>query len=95
MLGGLEHQPWDRSLILSRMLWMQPVGSSAGDPPIDRSTPVSPLAAPSPARTRLQDGIRKPKVFSDHVHYGCYTSSGEAQSVQEALMNSNQKMQCM
>jgi hypothetical protein len=40
--------------------------------------------------TRLQAGIRKPKVYTDGtVRYGFYTSTGEPQSLDEALGDQN------
>jgi histone deacetylase 1/2 len=54
-------------------------GSSAPDPP------------PRP-KTRLQSGIRKPKVYTDGtIKYGCFTTSGEPQSLDEALHNKHWK----
>jgi hypothetical protein len=41
-------------------------------------------------RTRLQAGIRKPKVYTHGaVCYGFYTSTGEPQSLEEALGDQN------
>jgi hypothetical protein len=43
-------------------------------------------------RTRLQAGIRQPKVYSDGtVRYGMLTSTGEPQTLEEALGNKNWK----
>ena len=40
--------------------------------------------------TRLQRGIRQPKIRTDGtIRYGCFTSTGEPQSLQEALGNTN------
>jgi hypothetical protein len=48
-------------------------------------------ADPRP-KTRLQRGIRKPKVYNDGtVRYGCFTSNGEPQNLEEALGNKNWK----
>jgi hypothetical protein len=45
-----------------------------------------------PRRTRLQLGIRKPKVYTDGtIRYGCITSSEEPRDVDEALSNHNWK----
>jgi hypothetical protein len=42
--------------------------------------------------TRLQSGIRQPKVYKDGtVCYGCFTSSGEPQCLTEALGDKNWK----
>jgi hypothetical protein len=42
--------------------------------------------------TRLQSGIRKPKVYTNgKVRYGCFTSTGEPQSLQDVLENKNCK----
>jgi hypothetical protein len=57
------------------------------------SVPSSPLPAdasspPTDARprTRIQAGIRKPKVYTDGtIRYGCYTSTGEPSNLDEAL----------
>ncbi|WVZ77133.1 hypothetical protein U9M48_025033 [Paspalum notatum var. saurae] len=60
------------------------------------STATAPAAeialAPSRPRTRLQDGIHKPKVYTDGtIRYAMFTSSGEPQSVDEALKDKNWK----
>jgi histone deacetylase 1/2 len=76
-----------------------PVGSStlAGSPTspaFTASTPPAPAAPSSPPRprTRLQDGIWKPKVYTDgHVLYGFFSTSGEPRTVEEALHNKNWK----
>lgn len=63
-------------------------GSSTSAPPASpvpaSSSPATTTeASPSPLppacpRTRLQGGIRKPKVYTDgSVRYGCFTFSGE------------------
>ncbi|WVZ50557.1 hypothetical protein U9M48_001799 [Paspalum notatum var. saurae] len=62
----------------------------------ESSTATAPVAdnalAPSRPRTRLQDGIRKPKVYTDGtIRYAMFTSSGEPQSVDEALKDKNWK----
>jgi hypothetical protein len=45
-------------------------------------------SALSPIRTRLMDGIRKPKIFTDGtIRYANLTSSAEPYNVQEALSN--------
>jgi len=42
--------------------------------------------------TRLQAGIRKPKVYTDGtIRYGFFTSSGEPQNINEALGDKNWK----
>jgi hypothetical protein len=47
---------------------------------------VPPATAPNPPRTRLQAGIRKPKVYSDGtVRYAFSSSSGEPATLKEAL----------
>lgn len=54
--------------------------------------PVNPVASPSRPKTRQQSGIRKPKIYTDGtVRYGYFTSSGEPQSLNEALENKNWK----
>jgi hypothetical protein len=46
-------------------------------------------AEPARLRTRLQHGIRKPKVYTDGtVRYGLLTSSGEPNNLDEALGDS-------
>jgi histone deacetylase 1/2 len=43
-------------------------------------------------RTRLQSGIRKEKVYTDGtIKHGCFTSSGEPHTVDEALHDKNWK----
>jgi histone deacetylase 1/2 len=60
-------------------------GSAATDTSDD-----PPTAASGHPRTRLQAGIRKPKVYTDDtVRYGFYTSTGEPQSLDEALGDQN------
>lgn len=64
-----------------------PSGSEATTP--GSSAPAPPVTRP---RTRLQDGIRKPKVFTDgHDRYGCFISTGEPHNVEEALSHSQWK----
>ena len=44
-------------------------------------------------RTRLQSGIRKAKTYTDcTIRYGCFTSSGEPQYLEEALNNKDWKV---
>jgi histone deacetylase 1/2 len=63
------------------------VGSSADEDPAS-----SDVAADTRPRTRSQSGIRKPKVYTDGtIRYGCFTSSGEPQHLNEALENKNWK----
>jgi hypothetical protein len=68
---------------------------SPGPSPI-ASPFASPIATPSPVaaalvlhtrpRTRLQDGIRKPKTYSDGtVKYGFLSSTGKPRNIEEAL----------
>ena len=76
---------------------VEPAGSSLGsapdasgalDPVVGSSTPPSSAASEQAGRprTRLQAGIRKPKVITDgRIRYGCFTSTGEPQCVEEAL----------
>lgn len=51
------------------------------------STPESsPVPVQPPHRTRLQSGIRKPRKFTDGtVRYGLFTSTGEPDTLKEAL----------
>jgi hypothetical protein len=61
-------------------------GAAPGVPESDTPpAPVSSLETQCP-RTRLQSGIVKPKQFTDGIfRYGHLCSTGEPQSVQEAL----------
>jgi hypothetical protein len=48
--------------------------------------------APDRPRTRLQDGIRKPKVYTDgHIRYGLHTSTSEPRNIEEALASKHWK----
>jgi hypothetical protein len=50
------------------------------------------LAQQNRPTTRLERGIRTPKVYTDGtIHYGCFTSSGEPQNLDESLKNKNWK----
>jgi hypothetical protein len=74
------------------------VGSSTtGEAPGAGSSAPRDLAQTTgvePRRTRLQSGIRKPKVYTNGtVRYGCFTSSDEPRNVDEALANQNRKIQ--
>jgi hypothetical protein len=40
-------------------------------------------------KTRLQSGIGKPKLTDGTVRYGCFTSTGEPQSLAEAIDDKN------
>jgi hypothetical protein len=61
-----------------------PATSPASPPPVH-------LSPPRP-RTRLQDDIRKPKIYTDgQVRYGFFNSAGEPHNVEEALHNKNWK----
>jgi hypothetical protein len=56
------------------------------------SLPPEAPEAPERPRTRLQDGIRRPKVYNDGtICYGCFASSGEPQNLDEALHDKNWK----
>jgi histone deacetylase 1/2 len=63
----------------------------SSEPAGDRSsTAAPPVVSPAPEqflpRTRSQAGIRKPKVYTDGtILYGLFTSTGEPQTVEEAL----------
>ncbi|XP_071680293.1 uncharacterized protein [Lolium perenne] len=66
--------------------------SSADENPACASAapPEQPIPPPSPPRTRLQQGIRKPKVYTDGtVRYGMLSSTGEPCTLTEALDDSN------
>ena len=63
-------------------------GSPTGSVPVASVTPATPLRP----RTRLQDGIRKEKVYTDGtVKYGFLTSTGEPNTIGEVLGDSNWK----
>jgi histone deacetylase 1/2 len=63
--------------------------SSEGETAI-YTTDDHPAAVSDHPLTRLQAGIRKPKVYTDGtVRYGFYTSTGEPQSLDEALGDQN------
>lgn len=68
-----------------------PGSSVSSEPAGDRSsTAAPPVVSPAPEqflpRTRSQAGIRKPKVYTDGtILYGLFTSTGEPQTVEEAL----------
>jgi hypothetical protein len=70
---------------------------SAPDPAAGSSAPASPVADPPPPeqnrpRTRLQAGLRQPKIYTDGtIRYGMFTSNGEPQTVEEALGDKNWK----
>ena len=52
----------------------------------------SPVAGPSSPRTRLQHGIRRTKVYTDGtVRYGLLASTGEPNSLDEALTDADWK----
>jgi hypothetical protein len=55
-----------------------------GNGPLARSSAAAPIAPlpPSGVRTRLQQGIRHPKIYKDGtVRYGMFTSTGEPSSL--------------
>ena len=53
-------------------------GSGAGAVSTAADGAGASAAAPTPPRTRLRDGIRKPKVYTDGtVTYGCFTAFGD------------------
>jgi hypothetical protein len=67
-------------------------GTSAPAPG-DGSSAAAVTETPPGPRTRLRDGIRKPKVYTDGtVRYGCFTASGEPQSLDEALNSRDWKL---
>ena len=74
-------------------------GEAAEHMGVDADSPGSAVvidSAAAPANPRpcrwLQAGIRKPKVYSDGtVRYGCFTSTGEPQNINEALGDINWK----
>jgi histone deacetylase 1/2 len=64
--------------------------AASSDAPLD--APPVPASFASRPRTRLQDGIRKPKIYTDgQVRYGFFNSTGEPHNVEEALHNKNWK----
>jgi hypothetical protein len=76
-------------------------GGSGSSTPGGSPAPATPFAAPVPVpslpeaprpRTRLQSGITEPKQFTDGtIRYGNLCSTGEPQSLQEALGDPNWK----
>jgi len=74
-----------------------PPGSAAASPsPSSQNTPESPpssTTSPLRPKTRLQSGITRPKKFYDGIiRFGYFTSTGEPQTVQEALDDSKWKL---
>ncbi|KAK1699085.1 hypothetical protein QYE76_015782 [Lolium multiflorum] len=78
---------------------LSPPGAAAADPPNDdhisggSSVPARggavPTAPLSGVRTRLQQGIRQPKKYTDGtVRYGMFSATGEPSSLSEALGDS-------
>jgi hypothetical protein len=71
-----------------------PVVSSSGHVPMVPSTSTM-APAPSPniaPRTRLQSGIRKPKIYYDGtIHYGNFAASEEPRNLSMALSDPNWK----
>jgi hypothetical protein len=66
-------------------------GSSAPVSPVDASTQAASQESLRP-RTRLQAGVRRPKVYiDDTIRYGFLTSTGEPHTVEEALGDKNWK----
>jgi histone deacetylase 1/2 len=62
----------------------------ASSPASQVAAPDVPSPVPERPRTRLQAGIRQPKVYTDGtVRYGFYTSTGEPHSLDEALGDQN------
>jgi histone deacetylase 1/2 len=66
---------------------LPPEAAPAPDPAGTSSAEVpAPAEPPAPPRTRLQDGIRKPKLYTDGtVRYAFVSSSCEPYNLQEAL----------
>jgi hypothetical protein len=66
--------------------------ASGSSVPEEAASPAAATNAPEISRpmTRLQAGIRKPKVYTDGtIRYGFFTSSGEPQNINEALGDKN------
>jgi hypothetical protein len=57
------------------------------------STPLDAGNTDQPrSHTRLQEGIRKPKIYTDDiVCYGCFVQSDETRNLDDALANKNWK----
>jgi hypothetical protein len=56
----------------------------------EHDQPTPPPASPLRIRTRLQQGIRKPKRYTDGtVRYGLFSSTGEPSTLSEALDDSH------
>jgi histone deacetylase 1/2 len=65
-------------------------GHGVSSPASPAVAPDAPSPVPGRPRTRLQSGIRQPKVYTDGtIRYGFYTSTGEPQSLDEALGDQN------
>jgi hypothetical protein len=68
--------------------------ASGSSVPEEVALPAAATNAPKISRpmTRLQAGIRKPKVYTDDtIRYGFFTSSGEPRNINEALGDQNWK----
>jgi hypothetical protein len=67
-----------------------PLNTAHGD--LLGSSVPSPAVGPSSPRTRLQHGIRRSKVYTDGtIRYGLVASTGEPNSLDEALANDDWK----
>jgi hypothetical protein len=65
---------------------IDPLMQSPLDPVPESFAAAAPVPVPSPPCTRLQDGIQKPKVYSDRTMcYSYFATSGEPYMVQQAL----------
>jgi hypothetical protein len=68
------------------------VPSPAAGNPVHSDSLGSSIAGPSSPRTRLQHGIRRSKVYMDGtIRYGLVASTGEPNSLDEALANDDWK----
>jgi histone deacetylase 1/2 len=91
-LGGTDtaagnDSPATAGINSSGSLPVQATGSSAA------TTDAAEAATPPGPRTWLRDGIRKPKIYTDGtVKYGCFTATGEPQSLDEALNSKDWKL---
>ncbi|KAK1645921.1 hypothetical protein QYE76_063726 [Lolium multiflorum] len=71
-----------------------PAGSSRVDGSSVARTPAVPVAPKPPQRrTRLQQGIRKPKTYTDGtVRYGLFSSTGEPDNLTQAMGDKKWKL---
>jgi hypothetical protein len=65
---------------------------AAGTPGSSAPAPSAPEAVSTRPHTRIQGGVRKPKVYTDGtIHYGCLAIVDEPGNLEEALKNTDWK----